>query len=94
MLKPEELSANTIRLTPRRGLFAQMLAVWSTGGDVPLATFIWNVATEAAIAHQAEIDLIVAARAQQDGSDYQTAFNALVRESGMFTVTETENPAD
>lgn len=86
--KPDQLNPSVIKITPKRGVVAQNLAVWTTGYDYPLATFLWNIAASRAAANQTEVDNFVKARMDATGENYNTAFNALVLESGMFQLVE------
>ncbi|MBW4596984.1 MAG: hypothetical protein KME46_29835 [Brasilonema angustatum HA4187-MV1] len=92
--RPDQLHPNIIKITPRRGIFGQNLAVWSTGHDYPIATFMWNIIASKAASNQAEIEQIVRARMEITGENFLEAYNALVLESGMFRLSENENTND
>lgn len=86
--RKEVIVPKAFKVTPRRGLTGQNLAVWSTGYELPVASFIWDILAARAIANQEEVDLIVKARMEMDGTTYNEAYNQLVLESGLYMLAD------
>lgn len=86
--EPKQLIPIPVRITPRTGLFGQHFAVWLYAQNYPAATFIWNVCASKAAEILPEVNAIVESRMMSTKEDYNTAYNAIVLETGLFKLAE------